>query len=130
AYLNNEVAEHPRSAALFDAMFSDTGLSVLRLRNRYGHEEDPAFLSSTQTIVDAATERLGRAPTIILNSASPPSSLKANGSTWCEGNPDTCTLVTLPDGSFDYAGFAGYWRESLDAYVAAGIEPDYVSIQN
>jgi glucuronoarabinoxylan endo-1,4-beta-xylanase len=87
-------------------------------------------LGSSIDIVTAAEERLGRSPTIILSSTSPPDSLKANGSSWCEGNPDSCTLVTLPDGSFDYAGFASYWRSSLDAYALASIVPDYISIQN
>ncbi|MBN1654565.1 MAG: hypothetical protein JXA30_12405 [Deltaproteobacteria bacterium] len=128
-YVNEEMARHPRKEALFDAMFSGTGLNVLRLRNRYYGQDDDEDLGYSGDIVTAATERQGRNPTIILSSASPPDSLKANGSSWCEGNPDTCTLATLPDGSFDYAGFARYWRASLDAYALAGIEPDYISIQ-
>lgn len=128
AYINDELVQHPRKEALFDAMFSETGFSILRLRNRYG--DDGADLASTQEIVAAASERLGQAPLLLLNSASPPASLKANGSAWCEGNPDSCTLVTLPDGSFDYAGLAGHWRVSLEAYAEAGIAPDYISIQN
>ena len=38
--------------------------------------------------------------------------------------------ASLPGGGFDYAGFADYWRASLEAYANAGIVPDYVSIQN
>lgn len=128
-YVFDEIAQHPRKEALFDAMFSGSGLTVLRLRNRYGQprEED---LESTGELVSAATGRLGRTPTIILNSASPPGSLKENGSNWCEGNPDTCTLARLPDGTFDYAGLASHWRASLEAYAAVSVEPDYISIQN
>lgn len=128
AYINDEVAAHPRKAALFDALFRDSGFTVLRLRNRY--EAGADNLASTEEIVNAATNRLGHAPTIFLNSASPPAALKANDSVWCEGNPDTCTLKKLPDGSFDYAALAEHWRASLEAYAAVGIEPDYVSIQN
>ena len=127
AYVNAEVVEHPRKEALFDAMFSDTGFEILRLRNEFGLDED---MSHTAEIVRAATDRLGHAPTILMNSASPPPSLKANGSNWCEGNPEDCTLITLDDGSFDYAGLASHWRASLEAYSAVGIEPDYISIQN
>lgn len=128
-YVFDEIARHPRKEELFDALFSGTGLNVLRPRNLHlpGGEED---LSSSVEIVTAAEERLGQRSVIILNSASPPGSLKANGSSWCEGNPDTCTLARLPDGSFDYAGFASHWRTSLDAYALAGIVPDYISIQN
>jgi glucuronoarabinoxylan endo-1,4-beta-xylanase len=128
AYVVDEVAQHPRKAALFDAMFADSGFTVLRLRNRYGQNGEE--VGTTGEVVSEASERMGQVPTIILNSASPPGTLKANGSNWCEGNPDTCTLVTLSDGSFDYAGLATHWRESLDAYAAEGVVPDYVSIQN
>ncbi|HEY6725848.1 MAG TPA: hypothetical protein VI197_17565, partial [Polyangiaceae bacterium] len=128
AYWTAEVTQHPRKQEMFDAMFSDTGFSVLRLRNDY--EESPDDLAEIAEVHDAASERLGRAPTIILNSASPPSALKVNGSTYCEANPDTCTLTTLPDGSFDYQGLADHWRASLEAYAQVGIEPDYISIQN
>jgi len=128
AYVVDEVVQHPRKAALFDAMFSQSGLSMLRLRNRHG--QDGESVESTGEIVAAATERMGQPPTIMLNCASPPSALKANDSSWCEANPDTCTLATLPDGTFDYAGLAAYWRASLDEYAAVGVVPDYVSIQN
>ncbi len=126
AYASREISRHPRKSELFDAMFSDSGMSILRLRNAPNGDED---LAPTSEIVEAFTERLGQRPLIILNSPSPPDALKQNGSARCEGNPDTCTLTKLPDGSFDYAGFAGYWRTSLDALAVAGIEPDYISIQ-
>lgn len=128
-YVQNELVRHPEKTALYDAMFSGVGLDVLRVRNSYGYEGD-TDLPATREIIDAATESLGRAPTVVLSSWSPPAALKANGSTRCEGNPDTCTLVTLPDGTFDYAGFASHWRASLDAYAAEGVEPDYIGIQN
>ena len=128
AYVLDDIVQHPRKAAIFDTVFSESGLTVLRLRNRYGQTD--ADLGSTSEIVTAARERLEVVPTIVLNSASPPGSLKANGSNWCEGNPDTCTLATLADGTFDYAGLASHWRASLDEYALAGIEPDFISIQN
>ena len=128
AYVNDEVVQHPNKEDLFDAMFVETGLSVIRLRN--GYDQQLADLISTEEIVSAARERLGQEPLIIMNSASPPGSLKRNGSSWCEGNPDTCTLASLPDGSFDYGGLANHWRDSLEAYAELGIEPDYISIQN
>jgi len=74
----DEIVQHPRKAALFDSVFSDSGLTLLRLRNRYGHEGEED-LGSTSEIITAAAERLGQTPTIILNSASPPGSLKASG---------------------------------------------------
>ncbi len=129
AYAEYEIVVHPDQAALFEAMSSELGLDVLRLRNRYGVAGDDD-LSSASTIVDRVGANLGRAPTVLLTSWSPPASLKASGELECQGNVDTCTLARATDGSFDYAGFASYWRESLDAYAAAGVVPDFVSIQN
>ena len=97
SYVLDEVAQHPRKAELFDAMFSGTGLSVLRLRNRHG-DDGGGGLGSTSEIVAAAAERLGRPPMIILNSGSPPGALKANGSLYSLSitSPATCSWMRLP----------------------------------
>jgi hypothetical protein len=129
AYAEDQIDAHPDKAALYDAFFTEAGLDVLRLRNRYDDgTEDP--LSSTSAIVDDVSERLGHAPVLFLNSPTPPAALKANGSRTCDGDPATCTLVSLPSGGFDYAGFAGYWRSSLEAYAGANLRPDFISIQS
>ena len=129
AYSSDSIIAHPRKNELLDAMFADSGIDMVRMRNRYegGNPED---LDSPAEILAAAADRLGHAPTTIMTSASPPASLKANGATECAGNPDTCTLVGPPGGGFDYAGFAAHWRSSLEAYANAGIALDYVAIQN
>jgi len=129
SYVVDEVAQHPRKSAVLDAMFADSGLTMLRLRNRFGQQGE-GDLSTTSEVVSAATERLGQRPEIILTSSSPPPALKQNDSNWCEGNPDTCTLVRTDDGSFDYAGLANHLRASVEAHAAAGITVDYLSIQN
>jgi len=129
AYAENDVVVHPDQAGLLEAMSSDLGLDVLRLRNRYEITGDDD-LSTARTIIDGFAANLGRAPTVLLASWSPPAALKANGALECQGNPDTCTLARATDGGFDYAGLASYWRESLDAYATAGVTPDFISIQN
>jgi O-glycosyl hydrolase len=128
-YTNSDIAKHPKKVALLDAMFGQSGIDVLRLQNRheYSTAED---LASSREIVDRAEQSLGRRPLLILTSWSPPADLKANGATLCEGAPDTCTLVKLDSGGFDYADFADWWRASLDAYAEEGIMPDYIGIQN
>src|SRR5688572_28028419 len=40
AYGENEILGHPERSALDQAMFANLGLDVLRLRIRYGHEDD------------------------------------------------------------------------------------------
>jgi glucuronoarabinoxylan endo-1,4-beta-xylanase len=129
AYADDAIAAHPDKAALYDLVFEDAGLDALRLRNRY-EAGSSAPLAAASEIIDAATARLGHAPFLFMTSGTPPADLKANGERICAGDAQTCTLRTMPDASFDYTGFADFWRASLDAYESAGIVPDYVSIQN
>jgi glucuronoarabinoxylan endo-1,4-beta-xylanase len=129
AYGEEQLTSHPQKTPLFDAMFAGLGLDVVRLRNRYGHAGDDN-LAFTAQFLDAATTSLGHPPTVIMTSWSPPPSLKANGAVECSGNASTCTLTKTAGGAFDYAGFASFWRSSLDAYAAVGVEPDYIGIQN
>lgn len=127
AYTEADINDHPRRDELLDAIFVDAGLDVLRLRNRY---VDGADLSSTGELVAAATARLGRVPGLFLTSWTPPAALKANAALMCNGSPQTCTLAKNAQGAFDYQGFARYWRASLDAYARAGVQPDYIGLQN
>lgn len=129
AYTEDEIVAHPRKVALFNAMFTRSGVDVVRMRNRF-EIDNAGDLAATSEILDAATERMGRRPTTFITEGSPPSFLKQNDSRVCAGNLDTCTLIRLDSGEFDYAGFAEHWRASLEAHAAAGIPLDYLSIQN
>jgi glucuronoarabinoxylan endo-1,4-beta-xylanase len=128
AYADDAIVAHSDKAALFDLAFEAAGLDVIRISNRY-ESADSAPLDAAREIVAEATDRLGRRPILLLTSGTPPAALKANASRMCAGEAATCTLVSRA-GSFDYAGFASYWRGSLEAYASADILPDYVSIQN
>lgn len=128
-YAEDELAVASRDPVQEQALFAELGLDVLRLRNRYG-DVGPSGLSAAGEVVAAAARSLGHTPLLMLSSWSPPAELKQNGMTFCRGETTSCTLRTLPDGQFDYAGFAGYWRDSLEAYAGAGVRPDYIGIQN
>lgn len=129
AYAEPDVTQHPNQPALYDTMFANLGLDILRLRNRYQVSGDDD-LTTAAAIVDAASVSLGHRPTIVLASWSPPTSLKSNGATVCRGEEDNCTMTRLPAGGFDYDAYATYWRGALDAYAAAGVSPDFIGIQN
>jgi glucuronoarabinoxylan endo-1,4-beta-xylanase len=129
AYVEDAIVAHPDKAALYDLVFAKSGFDVLRLRNRYTGA-GAAELRAPREIVAAASERLGRTPLLFMTSGTPPAALKANGSRTCAGDPQTCTLASRRGAGFDYAGFADYWRASLEAYATMGIAPDYISIQN
>jgi len=130
AYNVDELVGRADKAELFDAFFLEAGFGIIKLRNLVYPEAAADVLEGTVEVIAAATARLGHAPIVLLESTSPPSILKANASTWCEGNPETCTLARTTAGGFDYAGLADYWRLSLEAYQGAGILPDYISLQN
>ncbi len=128
AYAEADVARHPSKAALYQAMFAELGLDVLRLQNR--HDYQVGNMEVIGEIIAAATDSLGRQPIVMLTSWSPPGHLKASGTTTCQGDDATCTLVAREDGSFDYEAYGAYWRAALDAYTGAGVEVTYVGIQN
>jgi hypothetical protein len=129
AYTERDVINHPLRDELEAALFGELGLDLLRVRSRYGHVGDDD-LTTTADLVTAATASLGRRPLLFLASWSPPAALKANGTLDCRGDVQTCTLARDTTGGFDYAGFAAYWRATLDAYAAVGVEADLIGLQN
>lgn len=126
-YMERIVASAPQS--IDPLLFSELGLDILRLRNRYDRtKSNDRDLSKEVEIVRRATEALGRRPKILLSSWSPPAALKANQYEDCSGQKD-CTLVRK-NGRFVYGEFADYWLDSLRHYAKLGLTPDYISIQH
>ncbi len=116
-------------AGLYQALFPDLGLDILRFRNRYLRSEPgDGNLAQEVEILRRATAALGHRPKLLLSSWSPPASLKASGAERCRGE-DSCTLKR-ENGQFVYDKFGDYWYESLEHYASLGIEPDYITIQN
>jgi glucuronoarabinoxylan endo-1,4-beta-xylanase len=129
AWYQNTLVEHPRKAEIYELVFAELGLDLLRLRNRHQRiESDSSDLGPEAEIVEQATQSLGRTPQVLLTSWSPPATLKANAHENCSGNRD-CTL-RRDAGQFVYEQFADYWYDSLETYARVGIVPDFVSIQN
>lgn len=129
AYNETLIAGHPQKAALYDAMFSESGFEIVRLRNGFTGE-NMAELELSSEILGEATARLGAPPLLFMTSGSPPAALKANDNAYCANSDVNCTLARTADGGFDYLGFAEHWRASLEAYAQVGIFPDWISIQN
>ncbi len=129
AWYLREAAGHERRDELFEVIFRDLGLDILRFRNRYGRTDpQDATLQEEVKLFRGATQSLGHPPQLMLTSWSPPAPLKANGKEGCTGN-NSCTLAK-ENGQFVYAKFADYWVMSLTHYASLGLVPDYVSIQN
>jgi glucuronoarabinoxylan endo-1,4-beta-xylanase len=129
AWYQGTLVRHTRKAEIYQLIFGDLGLDILRFRNRFQRSKpDDNDLAEEAEILQRATQSLGRRPKLMLCSWSPPGSLKANAQEDCAGNAD-CTLRKI-GGRFVYAEFADYWYDSVQRYAALGMLPDYVSIQN
>lgn len=127
AYYDGSAMANPMSAQLFQTLFGDLGIQVLRVGNWYQNNNDGnAGFNQTAAFVQAVHEA-GFSPVLLMSSWNPPLSLKSNGDLRNGG-----TLPQDSSGAFDYADFGAWWAESLTAFAAAtgGIVPDYVSIQN
>jgi glucuronoarabinoxylan endo-1,4-beta-xylanase len=129
AWYQNKLVPNPPKG-IFDLLFPELGLDILRLRNRYHRmvKRDDDNIAEDVEILKRATAALGRRPKVLLSSWSPPADLKANRAEDCHGNDD-CTLVR-ENGQFVYDKFAAYWHDSLAHYASLGIVPDWVSIEN
>ena len=123
------LANQPNRTEIYDALFVDAGLQILRVANWYqnsqarGNPNDMGDFNSTASVVVGARAALGHDPVILMSSWSPPPSIKSI---------DSFVGGTLgqTNGAYRYADFGQWWRASLDAYAAAGVVPTYVSIQN
>lgn len=117
------------SDAVYDLLFPELGLDILRLRNRFERSDrTDGNLAEEAEIVERATRALGHRPRLMLSSWSPPAALKANGKERCSNNPN-CTLAKR-DGKFVYEAFAQWWVRALDHYAKLGLAPDFLSLQN
>lgn len=128
-HLSNENQE-----ALYDTAFTGLNLSLLRIGNWL--QADTATVSEDDiTIVQAAKKRQGSKLKIEMSSWSAPGSLKPSGSVnGKDGSSKSENSLKKASGdaygAYAYTEFANWWKKSLQAYSAAGITPDYISLQN
>ena len=120
--------------ALFDTAFTGLNISLLRVGNWY-QDEDATKLQDDIDIVKAAKKRLGDHMKIQMSSWSAPASLKpSNSLNGQDGHSKSDKTLKKANGdaygAYAYTDFANWWKKSLDAYTAAGIAPDYISLQN
>lgn len=127
AYYENWVVAHPKRTLIYDYLFRDLGLSILRSRNMYMNEGGTNNgVNDTKTVVSEGKKRSSF--DIMMSSWSPPGKYKSNGK---PANDETmATLATDSAGNFVYGDFAKWWYKSLLDYKAKGIDIKYMSIQN
>ncbi|MCL6588842.1 MAG: carbohydrate-binding protein [Firmicutes bacterium] len=121
SWLQNVLTEHPNKIEIYDLLFNQLGLDIFRFRNQYRNVA--GFDYGTTEIVKMANASLGKPIKLLCCSWTPPADLKSNN------NLNQGTLIK-ENGAYVYSKFADYWYNSLTAYKAKGIVPDYISIQN
>ena len=119
-----------RTDDIYQVLFVDSGLDILRLGNWYQNQTSTNTTPTTpfgdsaavQVVQKAAAARGGTPPKILMSSRPPPNS----GS----GGTDPAGTLIQNGGAYAYSDFADWWVRSLQAYAAQGVVPDYISIQN
>ena len=126
AYYEGWLNAHPKKGEIYEAIFGELSLDILRVRNAYDY--DPDMVGRVKEYMAAAENSLGHPIALLSTSWGPPGYLKNTG----DRNNGGTLRYTLDGGNvkFDYAGFAQWWNGSLDEYLANGIFPTYISIQN
>ena len=130
AFYLSYLDSHPNKAQIYAALFDPVkglGLTYLRVQNlyyQYNGSNATSFDPDTPSVVQAANAAAGTPLTLLMNSWSPSASIKSNNSV---NNGGTLNTVS---GGYNYAGFGQFWHDSLAAYAALGVTPQYISIQN
>ena len=125
-----------RTDDIFQVLFVDSGLDILRLGNWYQNlsstdtTPDTPFAdsASVQIVQKAAAARGGTPPKILMSAWTPPAYLKSNGVTRPprDGSGQTYPAGTLSQsgGAYAYAEYADWWVRALQAYAAQGVGGD------
>jgi glucuronoarabinoxylan endo-1,4-beta-xylanase len=121
AFYVNWLTDHPSKDAIYDLIFRDLGLDVLRVGNWL---QSSATDAPTAEVVARAAASLGAPPKLLMSSWSPPAAMKSNNDTSNGG-----TLIQQ-NGAYAYDQLGAWWASSLAVYAAAGVHPDFISMQN
>ncbi|MDA3816791.1 MAG: hypothetical protein PF486_05395, partial [Prolixibacteraceae bacterium] len=126
AYYENWLNAHPNKSDIYEAIFSELSLDILRVRNSYGYDNE--MVQRVREYVNEAEKSLGHPIELLSTSWGPPAHLKSNND---RNNGGTIRYTVTEDGvEFDYEAFADWWVKSVGQYNAYGVYPTYISIQN
>jgi len=109
---------------LYDTLFKATGISILRFGNWL--QDTTSDLTTDSTL---AAEYRKRNPygKVLISSWTPPKYLKGNNSETGSTSPNSLKKV---NGKFVYDQFGHWWKTTVNRFNRAGINPDYITIQN
>lgn len=132
-WYSDRVVSSSKKDELFQLMFSDLGMDILRLKNWYYPQNYPTnkspenmLTAGDKTTFEATKTFFAKAKEmnpnvqVLLSAWGPPPALKSNNSLR-QGT------LKKDDNGFMYNAFADYWVDVLDNI---GFNPEYISIQN
>jgi glucuronoarabinoxylan endo-1,4-beta-xylanase len=114
---------HPE---IYDVIFGDLGLDILRTRNTYQYASDPGYIDRCAEVINDGRARTGRPLKVLISSWSPKSTLKSND---LEAGGGGATLKKS-GGNYMYNEYADWWADSLSYWASLGVVADYISMQN
>ncbi|MBN2348528.1 MAG: T9SS type A sorting domain-containing protein [Bacteroidales bacterium] len=126
AFYENWLIAHPNKKEIYEAIFGELSLDILRIRNAYDY--DAEMIVRVGEFIQEAEASLGYPIKILSTSWGPPAYLKSNNDSKNGGT----LKYSIPgtEVEFDYSGFAAWWEGALNEYNSNGIYPTYISIQN
>lgn len=120
--------QHPNKEELFDLVFNELEVSMIRIGNWYekvASNADPRLLDQQKEIIDAADRRLGRNNFSIMMS-----NWLVAPELISEPGKKGATLKRDNDGKYMYQEFGEWCRMTLQVYQDAGVAPEYLSMMN
>ena len=127
AWYHHRLVDHLNKDQIYQKIYDDLNIDILRIQNWYGketyHGRPGDLFEETIEVVDKAYQALGNDLKIMMSSWTPPPEMKSNEDQW--GG-----TLARKDGEFIYDQFADYWYQSIIAHREAGVDIDYISIQN
>jgi len=126
AFYEGWLTAHPNKKEIYDAIFNELSLDILRVRTTYDY--DAGMIARVSEFVQESTAITGKPVNILSTSWGPPSYLKSNHDRTHGGTLNYTISGTKVE--FNYSGFANWWKGALNEYNSNGIYPAYISIQN
>ncbi|MGD1046319.1 MAG: carbohydrate binding domain-containing protein [Bacteroidota bacterium] len=116
-----DLVSHKKRDELFNLLFKDLGLDILRIGNYY--DIDSSAFNEELEIAKRGEAVLNGDLKIMISSWTPPPYMKSNA------KKIGGTLKKV-NGKFVYNDFAEWWANSVAACTKAGVKVDYINIQN
>ena len=126
-WYNDWLTNTPNKAEIYDLLFNEMGLDVLRIKNFYDYKDiDFARTAAAdKENIESAEAAAGKDIPVLMSSWSPAARVKSNGVESGGG-----TIKKDENGGYMYDEYGEYCAEAVKAYRDAGVKIDYFSIQN